>query len=272
MNIEDFINLGGGVSAPSGEADIPIPAAVDLSGYMPKSGGAFTNGISFGSNSATGPTVVTRHIALWGTAFGFSITTSTLNYVSSANHDFYAGSSRILSVSPTTFTYAGKNIWYEGNFDPSSYQPKLGYTPVNKAGDTITGVVEVSMTTPQVKLTSTNTAKTRYLYHDGTNIGFLNSTGGWAFRTDDTGALWCSQLGDINGRIENRASAYAANCVTSSQMAGYIEQQASTGGTYTYSAYVITMASRRDSDAYAFGFRQPQLYIPSRGWFAAFPF
>jgi len=48
---------------------------------LPLAGGAMTGGISFGSAVVAGPTVLTRHLALYGTVFGFSITTARLNIV-----------------------------------------------------------------------------------------------------------------------------------------------------------------------------------------------
>ncbi|MGF6692643.1 hypothetical protein M2318_002715 [Metapseudomonas resinovorans] len=36
---------------------------------------------------------------------------------------------------------ANSSIWHSGNFNPATKQDALGYTPVNKAGDTLTGVV-----------------------------------------------------------------------------------------------------------------------------------
>lgn len=56
------------------------------------------DGIEMGSGTATSPTDLTRHLALWGGAtptaagFGFSVTGGTLNYVVAAaanNHDFH---------------------------------------------------------------------------------------------------------------------------------------------------------------------------------------
>ena len=38
----------------------------------------------------------------------------------------------------------GKEVWHEGNFVPESKQDKLGYTPVDKAGDTMTGALTLS--------------------------------------------------------------------------------------------------------------------------------
>lgn len=41
-------------------------------------------------------------------------------------------------------TQNGSQVWHAGNFNPASYQPSLGYTPVNKAGDTMTGSLNIA--------------------------------------------------------------------------------------------------------------------------------
>ena len=50
----------------------------------------------------------------------------------------------------TCGAYATTQIWHSGNFTPSNYQPvgnyqaALGYTPLNKAGDTLTGTLNAN--------------------------------------------------------------------------------------------------------------------------------
>jgi hypothetical protein len=219
-------------------------AAATPTNVMPKSGGQFSGGISFVNNVASSPTDLTKHIALWGTNFGFSITSGTLNYVSNSNHDFYSGSTKVVSVTATGMAIAG-TLATSGN-------------------------IQITGTSPQVLLTNSNNSKTRYLYHDGTNIGFLGSTGSWLFRTDDTGALWCSQLGDINGRIENRAIAWANDRV--SQISFRRTGLSSTGGTTDTSLsgpYVVCGYSRESGNAgqvASLYYTILQGYDPVRGW------
>lgn len=52
----------------------------------------------------------------------------------------------------------GNNVWHEGNFNPGSKQDKLSYTPVNRAGDTMTGSLSVEATTFPVLDISHNTS------------------------------------------------------------------------------------------------------------------
>lgn len=50
----------------------------------------------------------------------------------------------------------------------------------------------------------------KYIHANGNLIGFVGGDGSWKFYVTEAGALWCAQLGDINSRIESRASAWAA--------------------------------------------------------------
>jgi hypothetical protein len=79
----------------------------------------------------------------------------------------------------------------------------------------------------------------------------------------------------IVNRIEARCAAFTNGCVQNWRMMGYIEYE-HTSGTIgvraTYGAYVIVMSMRVNSDNYLFGFRQPQLWSPTHGWFAPFSY
>jgi hypothetical protein len=55
-------------------------------------------GIRFGSRVSASPTDLSGHITLYGTHFGFSVTSSTLNYVSSLNHNFYSGTALVYTI------------------------------------------------------------------------------------------------------------------------------------------------------------------------------
>lgn len=66
-------------------------AAFDASALLPKSGGVMTGGLDFGTSVASSPTDLTRHIALYTAQYGFTVTASNLNYVSSHSHSFYSG-------------------------------------------------------------------------------------------------------------------------------------------------------------------------------------
>ncbi|MBX3039260.1 MAG: tail fiber domain-containing protein [Bdellovibrionaceae bacterium] len=48
------------------------------------------------------------------------------------------------TIRGTSILVGANAVWHAGNFNPSSYQLSLGYTPVNKAGDTVTGNLGVN--------------------------------------------------------------------------------------------------------------------------------
>lgn len=72
----------------------------DLSGLMPKTGGAFSDGVSFGSNLAASAADLSKHLALYSTTYGFSVTSSALNHVASAvgSNFFYSGATCNASI------------------------------------------------------------------------------------------------------------------------------------------------------------------------------
>jgi len=74
--------------------------ANSVANYLPLTGGTLSNGLGFGSAVAASATTLTRHIALYGTSFGFSITSNRINYVvpGAAAHAFYAGATNIIDV------------------------------------------------------------------------------------------------------------------------------------------------------------------------------
>lgn len=108
----------------------------------------------------------------------------------------------------------------------------------------------------------------------------LASNGNTSAASGSVWAAWGANdaFSATNARIEARGQAwglsYANTCVQQSRMAGYGQYDPGPGGDggFTASAYVMVMARRVNGDQYSFGFRQPQLWIPNVGWFAAFPF
>ncbi|NTF99066.1 hypothetical protein G6L30_02940 [Agrobacterium rhizogenes] len=158
-------------------------------------------------------------------------------------------------------------------------QGSLGFTPVNKAGDIMTGDLELRATGNtdiNLWLHRPNVKRGRWVIRSDAALGWYDQTGTEHFHIGNDGSIWTQQLGDLNSRIEQRASDFANDrrnsCVTDSRMAGYTEMTMSNGYIFENGAYVITLAHRVGGDQYKFGARQPQLYIANRGWFAAFPF
>jgi hypothetical protein len=83
-------------------------------------GASFGAGINFGNVVASGPTDVTKHIALYATSYGFAITGNTLNYNSGGVHDFYGGSTRLVEFNASGMILVGNGISYTG-FAGSNY-------------------------------------------------------------------------------------------------------------------------------------------------------
>ncbi len=157
-------------------------------------------------------------------------------------------------------------------------QNALGYSPVNRAGDLMSGSLEIRQDpNPTLWLHYPNVKRARWVLDGGGTLIWQDQGGQNHFYVTKDGAVWTQQLGDLNTRIEQRAGDYANDrrnyCVTDSRMAGYTEMLMANGNIFENSAYLITRAYRYDRDQYLFGGRQPQLYIQARGgWFAAFPF
>lgn len=110
--------------------------------------------------------------------------------------------------------------------------------------------------------------------------GVVYAGGGGNGRLNTDGNVYGSAFGNqwLTSYIEGRAGAYANNCVQNGQMAGNIEGSILANQTQTvdlhYGSYVCTRVFKVGQGQWglAFGFRQPQLYVPNRGWFAAFPY
>ncbi len=156
-----------------------------------------------------------------------------------------------------------------------SKQNALDYAPVNRAGDMMTGPLEIK-NDPTLWLHRPNVKRARWVIDANGSLLWQDQGGQNHFWIGGDGSVWTQQLGDLNTRIEQRAGAYADDrknwSVTASQMAGYVEVLMSNGSVINNGAYVLTMAQRVSGDQYRFGSRQPQLFIQNRGWFAAFPF
>lgn len=106
-----------------------------------------------------------------------------------------------------------------------------------------------------------------YLNTDGNVYGPRWQSWGSPYAFDATNAR-------IEQRAQDWANARASQCVQDSRMAGeinvYIYVSGSQFNDLHNSGYVLTRVWHDARDSLNFGSRQPQLYIPNRGWFAAF--
>jgi hypothetical protein len=66
--------------------------------FVKKTGDQMSGGLGFGSVAGTNPQDQSKHLSLYGTTFGFSITSGTMNYNASTKHDFWSGAVNTLSV------------------------------------------------------------------------------------------------------------------------------------------------------------------------------
>ena len=73
-------------------------------GYTPlnTAGGTLTGGIGFADIISTSPTNLSNHLDLFRGAYGFSITPSTLNYISGGVHDFYSNTTLRARITAST--------------------------------------------------------------------------------------------------------------------------------------------------------------------------
>jgi len=99
-----------------GTSIVPVANYFDASAYVNVAssqtvtgGKTFLAGIAFGSQAAASATTLSKHIALFASTYGFSVTGGRLNYVvpSAATHVFVVNGVDIASVSSTGFSVTG---------------------------------------------------------------------------------------------------------------------------------------------------------------------
>ena len=110
----------------------------------------------------------------------------------------------------------------------------------------------------------------RQLHNNSGYIGFLSSGGGWVCRVNDDGALWTSQLGDINSRIESRALAFANDRVAGIAIRRVSQNYANVGGGWVSPAGTVLTGYLRtgtnNGDMHGVYYHYIQQYDPVRGW------
>ena len=149
----------------------------------------------------------------------------------------------------------------------------------------MSGPLEIKVTQdPTLWLHYPNVKRARWVVDGGGTLIWQDQGGQNHFYITSGGVVWTQQLGDLNTRIEQRASDYATayaddrrnQCVTDSRAAGYIEIAVKTGtsggGDSNNGGYYLCRAYKSGVEQLTFGSRQLQLYIQNRGWFAAFAF
>lgn len=74
----------------------------------------------------------------------------------------------------------GSKVWTASTLNPAAYLPLTG--------GTMTGQLTISNTSPQITLNDTDWGN-RYLHCNSGQVGFLNSSGGWACYSSDDGTF-----------------------------------------------------------------------------------
>lgn len=87
------LGLGTVVTYNIGTSGSTIPLLDGINSWTNKQ--TFNNGISLGSNVAPSPEDLSKHLSLYGSTYGFSVTGSTLNHVSEIQHKWYSGANEI---------------------------------------------------------------------------------------------------------------------------------------------------------------------------------
>ncbi|MDH7802232.1 hypothetical protein [Rhizobium sp. AN70] len=154
---------------------------------------------------------------------------------------------------------------------------------VAKAGDTMTGNLTISNGGPWIHLHDADNGQTRKVHHNDGYIGFVgHAPSDWLFRVNDAGAVWTSQLGDLNTRIEDRAYAHAdarAWAVANDRVANLNSRWVSRGEQAARrdlwwevpagSAMTGLWIQSSNSAIMHYCWRYFQLFDPVRGWITA---
>ena len=129
----------------------------------------FSNGVNFGSAVAASSTDLSRHVALWGTQYGFNVTGSTLNYItgSGASHAFNAAGTQTMRSNTTGF-YVGTTFVANST---GPYGKTEGNLNVNNA--TYSTTLNITALGGSVDL---NTLTTTAVYHQPANANAGSGT------------------------------------------------------------------------------------------------
>lgn len=100
---------------------------------------------------------------------------------SGSKYLFYDGTNYVMPGGQLVVN--GSTVWHAGNFNPASYMPV--------AGGNFTGGIGIYNTSPTMMFYDTDWGP-RQLHCNGGLIGFLNSGGGWAVYSDNSGNLIAS--------------------------------------------------------------------------------
>jgi hypothetical protein len=150
-------------------------------------------------------------------------------------------------------------------------QAALGYSPVNKAGDLMTGSLEIKQDpNPTLWLHYPNVKRGRWVVDGGGTLIWQDQGGQNHFYVTNSGAVWTQQLGDLNSRIEQRAQDWANNRVANLQYRKV--SLGNTGGNTNIDIGGGTVVTGYNREAGGNGqvaflyYKYIQIFDPVRGW------
>jgi hypothetical protein len=233
--------LGGQTWNSPGTIGATTPSTGTFTGVGINSSAANANGLNFGSQTVASGTDLSKHIALWGTVFGFSITSNTLNVVSNST---LAG----------TFTNTGLNACAigastasTGAFTSLSATTSTVYTPplivqANSLGSSapLTLSTSAQTTSGNVLTFSSTTGVAVGMQVYGTNINY-----GTTVSSTTSTTVTLSQ--NVTGTVANGASIFF---LARQNVAEFVIPNSNWGQTYIYdwrnaSGTTWSTASRR---------------------------
>jgi hypothetical protein len=130
-----------------------------------------TNGLSLGSAVGSSGTDVTRHIALYGTAYGFGITGFTLNYVvpATAVHNFIVNGVSVANFSSTALTTNG-SLAIAGAFSGATTGSFTGLLTASGGISVSGGTVNINSNVGSINLGNTDN------HNQSVEIGYTGGT------------------------------------------------------------------------------------------------
>ncbi|MBY0315826.1 MAG: tail fiber domain-containing protein, partial [Bdellovibrionales bacterium] len=164
------------------------------------------------------------------------------------------------NVAEGTLSVGGNGVWHAGNFNPASYQTALGYTPVNKAGDSMTGSLSVAGTTTSTGALYANggvVVDGNVVIDDGAGwhrtygaTGWFNGTysGGW-FMNDTT---WIRSYGGKSVLLDAGINVTGVNATDGAYAIRGTTSNTGGGGVIGYSQNSAVYGILGHANAYAF--------------------
>lgn len=266
---------------------------IDLTTLLPLTGGTMTGDLTLGKGMlklGTGQGTGAKNWNLTSTATGALVAS-----LSDGTNQFVFGSDGTLKIPGITGdvkTYIDSGAANAAAAGTAAATAGLS-GKLSKAGDTMSGALTVNGTVtinsaplvvagtnPYLDLVYGGVLRARWQVDSSGNMIYRNGDNGSNFFYISTnGAIWTSQFGDLNNRIEQRASDYANSISNACQhgnrwayagdlgndwniLAGYIEPYNGAAMTTRASGF----DTQSNQSVIGMRYRYLQLYIPNQGW------